>query len=74
MTLEELQQLVGKFRLLHKLNGAILVTFEQDKTLHAYAFAEPDLKALNEGVPIVLRQIADAIERGEVRLAEFRPE
>ena len=38
MTLEELRQLVGKFRLLHKVNGAIIVTFEPGRTLHAYAF------------------------------------
>ena len=76
MTLEELRQIVGKFRLLHKVNGAIIVTFEPGRTLHAYAFADPDVEALNEGVPIVLRQIADAIESGRdtLKLEKFRPE
>jgi hypothetical protein len=85
MTPHELQQLVGKFRTLHRVNGAIIVTFEVGKQLFTeYAFTahfatswnDPDKEALLVGVPTVLRQIADEIEsrRDSLKLQEFKPE
>ena len=87
MTVGELQRLIEEFRKLHDLAGVIMVTFKkvEDETSEeetyqtvmtgAYAIGESDVRVLNSGAPVVLRQLADAIEKSVApQMQELQPE
>ena len=87
MTVGELQELIEAFRNRHELAGVIMVTFKrvEDETSEeesyqtvmtgAYAIGESDVRVLNSGAPVVLRQLADAIEKSVApQMQQLQPE
>ncbi len=64
MTTDELKLLAAQLQAVHKVNGVVIIVFEQSQTPFGFAWKDIDKELLGRAAPGKLREIADVMERG----------